>query len=126
MHLLIFDLFVRLAFLALGIISLKLAWEFGLWRINGKECIKKNMIRLFVAISWAGFMTFIGGAIKIFFDQWNVSPELDDIRVVTVRFISVAPLVYAVYKFHKYVTCAQNKAYLKRLSQDNHVNGDAS
>ena len=125
--LLIYDLIIRFIFLAFGVIALKLAWEFGLWRVNGKECIKKNMIRLFVAIAWAGFITFIGGAIKIVTDQMVISPELDDVRVLTVRLIASLPLLWAVYKFHKYIMCTQAKGLIKRLNdQETHINGDAS
>ena len=121
--LLIYDLFVRVVCLAFGVIALKLAWEFGLWRGNGKECIKTNLRRLFAAIAFVGFLTFIGRAVKIVTDHMNIPPEIDDLRVVTTRLIASLPILWAVYKFHKYVVCAQNKAAMKNL--DHRSNGSA-
>ncbi len=119
--LLIYDLFVRAVCLAFGVIALKLAWEFGLWRANGKECIKANLRRLFVALAFAGFITFAGGAVKLVTDAIIISPEMDDVRILTTRLAASLPILWALYKFHKYVMCTQAKAILKKL--DNHTNG---
>lgn len=122
MYLLTYDLIVRLVCLGMGVVGLSLAWEFGLWSGERKDCLSGKMVNLFVAIAWAGFIIFIGGAIKIVLAQFNLHEGIDDARVVTVRLIAFAPILWALYQFRRFIV----KTNQARFSVDVHrSNGKA-
>lgn len=101
MPLLAFDLFVRFLCLCMAIVAFMIARDFGLWRKGPRGCFEQAMIYIFASISWAGLITFMGGAIKIIFAAFPDTQILQEWRVLAIRLLAVAPMLAAVIYFYK-------------------------
>jgi len=119
MFLFVFDGFAWVICLAIIAFGLKLAWDFGFWSGHKKECLSSKMIALFASIAWLGLCISIAAAIKILHWRGGIPTEIAHIAITFIRLAAFIPLLWAVYKFNKFVTKTRQSTYTVKMDRKN-------
>lgn len=114
----IFELIVRVLFLVTAATAFILAREFGFLRKeNGQTPLGKRLVFVFVALTWMGLITFMGGMVKVYEIYAELSIDFQFWRISVVRLVSIVPLMITLGELGRFVIRDNAIAYKVRRQE---------